>query len=81
MSLPGEISLAPERATTQKRRSEKSAEVVVAKSKPGRRYADTGRLWRREGLNEKDRDSIRVLKCGDGIAVVIRATAHFAEIG
>jgi len=57
MSLPGEISLAPERATTQKRRSEKSAEVVVAKSKPGRRYADTGRLWRREGLNEKESET------------------------
>ena len=28
----------PERATARKHRGEKSAEVVVAKSKPGRRY-------------------------------------------
>jgi len=34
MSLPGEISLVPERTTAEKRRREKSAEAVVAKEKP-----------------------------------------------
>ncbi len=38
-------------------RGEKSAEVVVAKSKPARQFTDTGSLWRCEGPNEKESET------------------------
>ena len=56
-SYLGRSRLVPERATARKRRGEKTAEVVVAKSKPGRQFTDAGSLWRCEGPNEKESET------------------------
>ena len=49
MSLPGEISLAPERATVQGHRHEKSAEAVVTEQKPAGRTPKAGRFSEAKG--------------------------------